>query len=77
MMGYDGFGWLFGGGYMMLMMAFVWIVPIALIVWAVTGLGRGQSASPRQETPIEILRRRYASGEISQEEFEQVARALG
>jgi len=36
MMGYDGFGWLFGGGLMMLPMLLFWIVPIALVVWGLT-----------------------------------------
>ncbi len=29
-----------------------------------------------QETPIEVLKRRYASGEVSKEQFEQMKRDL-
>ncbi len=61
---------------MMLMMLLFWIVPIALVVWGVGGLRGGQHPSTQDETPLETLRRRYASGEISQEEFEQARRAL-
>jgi putative membrane protein len=78
MMGYggsEGFGWLMGGG-MSLMMLLFWIGPIALVVWGVAALRRGQQPPPREETPLDILRRRYASGEISQEEFEQAGRTL-
>lgn len=32
---------------------------------------------PSGESPLEILRRRYAAGEISKEEFESARRALG
>jgi putative membrane protein len=74
--GYEGFGGLMGGGLMILMMALIWIVPIGLVVWGVSGLRGGQRPSTRDETPLEILRRRYATGEISQEEFEQAKRVL-
>jgi putative membrane protein len=73
MMGYEGFGWMMGGGLMMLL---TWILPIALIVWGVASLRGGQRPSEREDTPLEILRRRYARGEISQEEFEQATRTL-
>jgi putative membrane protein len=49
-----------------------WILVIVAIVWfarSVAASGRGPS-QPR-ETPEDILKRRYASGEISQEEFER------
>ena len=32
---------------------------------------------PPGESPLEILRRRYAAGEISKQEFEATRRALG
>lgn len=76
MMGYggEGFGWMMGGGLMMLL---VWIAPIALIVWGAAGLRERKRPSRLDQTPLEILRRRYASGEISQEEFDQARRVLG
>ncbi len=60
---------------MMLMLLF-WIVPVALLVWAVPGLREGLHLTTRSETPLEILRRRYASGEIIREEFGQATRTL-
>jgi putative membrane protein len=71
---YDGVGWMLGGG---LMMVLFWIGPIALVVWGLGGLRGGQRPTTHDETPLEILRRRYASGEISDEEFEQARRTLG
>ncbi len=57
----------------MMMLEFL-IVP--LLVWALIGLRGAQHPSTQDETPLEILRRRYARGEISQEEFEQAKRVV-
>ena len=67
-------GWMLRGG---LMMVLVVIVPIVLLMSGVGGLRGGQRPPTRDETPLEILRRRYASGEISEDEFEQARRTLG
>ncbi len=61
---------------MMLEFLILPIVLIALAVWAVPSLRGIQHPPTQTETPLEILRRRYASGEINQEEFEQAKRAL-
>ncbi len=46
---------------------------IGLIVWAVRG-GRSHSGMPyrKDETPEEILKRRYANGEIKQKEYREM-----
>ena len=74
----DGMGWwmLWGG----LMMVLFWGGIIALIVWTVQSLsrredGQGQPGAPRR-TPLDIARERYARGDISREEFEQIKRDL-
>jgi len=69
MMGYYGGFGLLGGLGMGIGMIF-WIVLVAVVVWTVVSLfprGNGRS----EEVPLEILKRRYAKGEISQAEFEQ------
>ena len=81
MMG-GGMGW--GGGGMGLVGGglFMVIFWIALIVGAVVGvrwlLSQGQGGPTPQggETPLEILKRRYARGEIDREEFEMKKRDL-
>ena len=50
---------------------------VALVVWAVrTASGRGTGSAPRSADALEIARRRYASGEISKEQFEQLRNDL-
>ncbi len=78
-MGYwhDGMGWwmMFGGVWMLVF----WGGIIALIVWGVKRLternGSGSSTTRRHE-PLDIARERYAKGEISREEFQQIKKDL-
>lgn len=76
MMGGWGFG-LMGGLGMLLF----WGLVIAGIVLLVRSLSRtsGQSGagpSGKAEGPLDILKRRYAAGEITKEQFEQMKRDL-
>ncbi|MEE8392329.1 MAG: SHOCT domain-containing protein [Anaerolineae bacterium] len=41
------------------------------------GSGMHSSESRESETPMAILRKRYAKGEISKEEFDQMKKGLG
>jgi len=78
-MGYGSYGWGGMGVGGMIGMVVFWLLLIALIVWAVSRLlpgraGRQASSQPGQETPEEILDRRFARGEIDLETY-QVQRA--
>lgn len=81
MMGWGGMGWGGMGWGAMIGMVLVWVVLIALIVWAVTRLlparrvEGGSPQPPPQETPGEILDRRFARGEIDLETY-QAQRAV-
>ena len=44
---------------------------IAAIVWAVRSSGGSSRDGPRGESPEETLKRRYARGDISREEYER------
>ncbi len=68
MMGYYGnmFSWGFGGGIMMIIF---WVAIILLVVWTVKELA-GKSGKESSDSALEILRQRYAKGEMSKEEFE-------
>lgn len=63
----------------MMGMGLFWILLIAVVivavVWAVRSnagsSGAGPPSEPRGESPEEALKRRYARGDINQEEYEQ------
>ena len=64
-----GWGWM---AVMMVMMLLFWGGIIVGIVWLLRGASWG--AKPREgdasrETPVEILDRRFAEGEISEEDY--------
>ncbi len=69
--------WMWGasGVVMMLMMVAVWGLAITAVVVAVRWLV-GQRREPGRDRAPDILRERYARGEISREEFEARRRDL-
>ena len=66
--GVAGWMWLVG----MVMMLLFWGGLAALIVWAVRAFARPD----RGESADDILKRRLAAGQISQEEYEKTRRLL-
>lgn len=72
---HDGVAWFWMLGGLVWMVIF-WGAIIALVVWAVSRLTR-REATPRSDSALEIARQRYARGEISREEFEQIRQDLG
>ncbi len=73
MMGYGGYGLL--GGLGMGLGMIVWILVIAAIAWALIALFSDRT-DRRKETPLEILKRRYAKGEIDEAELERARQRL-
>jgi len=65
-------GWymLFGGLWMLIF----WVGIVWLVVW---GAARGDRGRSHDEAPMEIARRRYAKGEITKEQFDQLRHDLG
>ncbi len=76
---YDPHMW--GGGWWMLFGPLMMIVFIVAIVLAVRWLGTsghgGASYPSPGKTPLDILKERFARGEIDRDEFEERRRALG
>jgi len=71
---WPNWGW-WGMGLGMLIMVVFWGGLIALVTWVILRLVRsGQQSS--SQTPLEIAKARYAKGEISKEEFEQIKKEL-
>lgn len=70
---FDGHGFGFGGGFMWLF----WILLIVLIVWVVKAVSStDRSRGGSDKSPLEILRDRFARGEIDEEEFERKRKLL-
>ena len=79
MWGYMGNGYGWGGmAFGMVSMLLFWVLLIAAIVVVIRhAWGTGVSPERRQEkTALDILKERYARGEIEREEFEQKKRDL-
>ena len=57
-----GFGWIF--------MILFWALVILGVIYLVRLLAGGSKSSKSDESAIDILKKRYAKGEISKEEFE-------
>ncbi|HEY4673600.1 MAG TPA: SHOCT domain-containing protein [Thermodesulfobacteriota bacterium] len=68
-----------GMGIWMLVNAVFWILVIVgivlLVVWAVRRVGGGER-SKAEESALEILKKRYARGEITKEEYEEKKRDI-
>jgi putative membrane protein len=62
--GYWGWGWWFWA---------FWVLVIFLLLWMIPWRGSRHRVRPPEE---QILRERYARGEITKEEFEQKTRDL-
>jgi putative membrane protein len=71
-----GYGMMAGMGWLgMLVMALFWVGVILLVVWGLSNAfpSRHPAAEPGAD---EILKRRYARGEISREEYLQASETL-
>lgn len=71
-------GW--GGGYGMAFMILFWLLILALvisIIWFLFRKGRESTSSVvAGKSPLEILDIRYAKGEISKKEYEEMKKEL-
>jgi putative membrane protein len=54
-----------------------WVAVIALIIWVVTKLIKNEnSGKVEKQSPVDLAKERYARGEITREEFEQLKKDL-
>ncbi len=68
---YEGHGF-FGWGFMWIF----WLLLILVIAWAVKAGMSGGGPSNGRRSPMEILKERYAKGEIDHETFERMKKDL-
>ncbi len=64
------------GGFYMGGMWLIWLVPIILIIFAVKFFSDQSDQNNKADTPLEILKKRYARGEINKEDFERLKKDL-
>ena len=61
---------------------FMWIILIVIVVILIAFISKKGSTNsdkyrlPKEETPLDILKKRYAKGEIDKEEFERMKRDI-
>lgn len=53
-----------------------WILLIVVLVWLLTSRTNVFRQGPPAETPLDILKQRFARGEITKEEYEERRRIL-
>lgn len=71
-----GAGWFFGPLFMILVLAVVIALVVLLVRW-LGGVWQGPAQPPQGRAPLDILKERFARGEIDQEEYESRRRVLG
>ena len=80
-----GYGHMLGGGWGFGIGLFFEIIFWGLIIWLIISLLRGRDTgycgphrikNIENESPLEILKRRYAKGEVHKDEFESMKKDL-
>jgi len=70
--GYGGMGY---GGFGMIFMFLFWGLIIALVIMLIRQAG-SKTNSSKDESPVNIVKQRYAKGEISKQEFDRLMSEL-
>jgi len=85
--GWQGGGWGMMGPWMTGGFSWMWLMPIffilfwGLVIWGIVTLVRGRSGprgsgSSEADSALEVLKKRYARGEINKEEYEEKKKDL-
>lgn len=68
------YGW--GMGFGWLLMLIFWALVIIGIIYLIKFIAASSKKEEKGETALEILKKRYAKGEISKEEFEEKKKGI-
>jgi putative membrane protein len=59
------------------MHSFWWLFWLIIILWAIKASQKNTYQKTANETPLDILKKRFAKGEITKEEYEEMKKTLG
>ena len=71
------YGWGTGFGFGGIFMILFWVLVILGIAYLVKAIAGSARKGDKEESALDILKKRYAKGEISKEEFEKMRNDLG
>ena len=71
------YGWGTGFGFGGVFMILFWVLGILGIAYLVKVIAGSAQKGDKEESALDILKKRYAKGEISKEEFEKMRDVLG
>lgn len=54
----------------------LWLLPFIAFIGIFFLVNKNSCTYPKEKTPLEILKRRYAKGEINKEQFEQMKKDI-
>lgn len=77
--GFGNYGYNMMGGFWwvgLLAHALVWIVLIWLVVWIIRKLTGTAKVKAKDDEALAIVRERYAKGEITKEDYDQLSKDL-
>ena len=58
------------------MMWFIWIPIFIIIIFVIMKMNNNRRNTPSEDSSLDILKNRYAKGEITKEQFEEMKRTL-
>ncbi len=66
------YGWGMGSGLGWFLMILFWVLVILGIVYLIKAIAGSAKKGEKEESAMNILKKRYARGEINKEEFEKM-----
>ena len=76
LMGNNGYGVMGSFGWGGMTMGILFVILIGIILFVVIKTARGTGSRLTNETPLDILKIRYAKGEISKDDFDKMKQAM-